>query len=649
MCVMEARAGEREQLRVAASALASAEEIFGGAVSDHLPLEFLIARPSPRLEVRVLSWNVMARGMCRRPTGARPSKRACQDSASELLTNNGLDADETIAQYERRLMEDVAPLVARWAAGATRTGAGGAPMPWVACLQEAPAHPGIFASFLQALSSSGGPSADRLGHASLCVSAAARVVSLWDRDQWDLRLQAHGAEGRALCTVLSALGLAGGGALLRVTSCHLPLDLGDPSGDEAVAGAPGAGPRAPAAAAACGAPAEPAGARPAQALLQAAPAGQLALVVGDLNFDVREARPLGGVAVACVPGSALYRGRRTTSDGALLAEGRAVRETLAALEEVPDAASELPLGRCSREEFVRQNVHFNLQARVLQMPQLADSDLADLGAHHFSDQPERLAQLASRRRAPGDPGGPRSPRPSMPPAGRLPSGGGGELARERVRTRPQGRARALPDEELRLPGQPPFGSPAAELHRLGGGPAPAAEGNEAAARRLMGLAPPPGAEPPGAGAASGGQCLFREAGGLLPRGVREEARRLQAARAGGRAGRRRPLRARPGAVLGAGGPHALAAGAPPAAPLRGWRAGASGGHGRPRRRYARGLGGRRPSRGRGGLVCRGCGRRRRRGRAGGGGGRTAAWQGCPACWRPWRWGSAWARRRIGWG
>ncbi len=55
------------QISASARAWAPTKEIFGQRISDHVPQEFSFApKGAKEKAIKVLSWNVMARALCRR-------------------------------------------------------------------------------------------------------------------------------------------------------------------------------------------------------------------------------------------------------------------------------------------------------------------------------------------------------------------------------------------------------------------------------------------------------------------------------------------------------------------------------------------------------------------------------------------------------
>ncbi|CAE8633984.1 unnamed protein product [Polarella glacialis] len=324
-----------------ASALASAEEIFGEQISDHLPLEFKVSHPGfEGEEVDIFSWNVMARALC------RPASLGTSGSS---ITNNGLELDETIPEYRRRLMDRVAPVLTSW----IRSRQVHKRRRWVACLQEAPGHPGLRREFLRAVEAGCGDLQQQQLH---CVeklqSAFACSVTMWDDRTWNLSFCASASEPfHVLCTVLAT------------KADHVPRLRAN--------------------------------------LLRASPVDQLALAVGDINVDLSDADVVSELAARCregsrqkemlrepvavgsVQGSAVYRGQAVTSDAAVLAQGQASACT-SVLEKWD------PLGGLSREGFIKQRINFSLHDWVRQLESLSDEDLGSLGAHHFGDQASEL-------------------------------------------------------------------------------------------------------------------------------------------------------------------------------------------------------------------------------------------------------------------
>jgi len=63
-----------QQISASARAWALSKEIFGQRISDHVPQEFTFApKGAQEKAIKVLSWNVMARALCRRRSG-----RSCE-------------------------------------------------------------------------------------------------------------------------------------------------------------------------------------------------------------------------------------------------------------------------------------------------------------------------------------------------------------------------------------------------------------------------------------------------------------------------------------------------------------------------------------------------------------------------------------------
>jgi len=265
---------------------------------------------------------------------------------------------------------------------------------------KAPSHPWLLAALLDAVAAESRLPEGALRHADLRETASAASVTLWDDRQWDAALCAPAdAAGSVLCTVLRRKG--GGAAAppapagpdLRLLNAHLPLE-------------PAGGGDAPEAAL--------------RAQLAAAPAGQLALLVGDLNLDVLRAGALLAAPVAAVAaagGSAIYDGAAVTSDGAVLAVGAAAAEGLEGAPRAGDLTEEArgsPLGGASRADFVKQSINYSLQARVAELGEgLAAQDLGYLGALHFGDQADCLAGWLASGRAKGA-----APPPSQASRGR---------------------------------------------------------------------------------------------------------------------------------------------------------------------------------------------------------------------------------------
>ncbi|CAK9003958.1 unnamed protein product [Durusdinium trenchii] len=344
-----------------ARACARPKEIFGQLVSDHVPQEFTFLGPTAE-EVRVFNWNIMGRALCR-------------TSAGEAVTNNGLDLDESVEDYIRRLQEKVAPRLSAW----IRTGS----VRWVACLQEAPNHRHLRRDFLQEVQA-GVPDTVQLQSADLAATAFTCTMTLWDAATWELQHCAHGG-AEVLCTVLAEEREDPRRRSLRVLNCHFPLET-DQTAAIAHVGE----------------------------LLSESPAQQLVLVLGDLKLDLGHeganqalmdgyragtASEEATLASGFVPGSAVYDWTRVTCDGAVLAPGKAASEPWAAVPTGSALKRWDPLQGLSCEDFISQYIHYALQDRVRHLPELSGEELGCLGAHHFGDQATELARLLEKNRA----------------------------------------------------------------------------------------------------------------------------------------------------------------------------------------------------------------------------------------------------------
>jgi len=389
---------------LAAEAVASADKVFAVGISDHLPQVFRILYPELVVDVEVFCWNIMARGRSGLSSSHSEGTAAWealdknlsivqppQQHEQAMLTNNGLDLDETIGSYEKRLSGDVVPLIARWITAKRLRRAA-----WIVCLQEAPAHPEHFRDLKRSVGTSAGMPDGTLQHADLQRSYTARSVTLWDAERWELRHCAHAEGDVALCTVLASVDesrRSPSPILLRVLNCHFPFQGEDEKAVLALRGLK------------CNFPFRSEGEKALSApagilakLLTEAPVGQLALAVGDMNFDIEDVDSESFAALArrgCVRDSAIYRGQRITRDAAVLMMGTAETETLKPVPpSLADGSSEDedPLRGLSRNEFIKQSINVKLQARVQELSALCGRALADLGAHHFGDQAEKLAE-----------------------------------------------------------------------------------------------------------------------------------------------------------------------------------------------------------------------------------------------------------------
>lgn len=369
------------QISVTARAWVSAKEVFGQRVSDHVPQEFTFGDSSKA--IKVLSWNIMARALCRK-------------RGESEMSNNGFEFDETIQEYSERLLQKVAPIIVSWIRQQYSEGAG---KPWLCCLQEVPGHRHLRRDLLQkvqdGLKDAG---VETLNSAELSkASAFMCTVTLWDGAVWDLEHCAHHGS-HVLCTVLSSKPRTHQppSALLRVMNCHLPLPE-------------------------CHADAKDAkdAMAPVLQLLAESPAQQVALVVGDLKLDLAvegavqalrkayqalaapdvvgsELPESSSLLCAVVPGSSFYDWTRGTSDAAIIAPGLCTSQ--AEIHPAVPTGSVLkrwdPLNGLSSEDFIAQCINYNLQDRVRRhLPSLTLDDLGRLGAHHFGDQAEELDSL----------------------------------------------------------------------------------------------------------------------------------------------------------------------------------------------------------------------------------------------------------------
>ncbi|CAJ1427311.1 unnamed protein product [Effrenium voratum] len=434
-----------DAMAVAARAWALPKEIFGQLISDHIPQEFVVSHPMLEQEVHVFSWNIMARALCRKPGAQREGKEA------EDVSNNGLDLDETIDEYTRRLQEKIAPVLSSWIAARKR-------QRWVVCLQEAPGHPHLRRDLLRQVQAGlkGLKSAER-------ASAFACTVTLWDGALWEL---VHcGWAVCALCTVL-----CGQGPPLRVLNCHLPLEEGL-AADRVLQ------------------------------LLRESPVEQLAVVAGDLKLDLGAEGVLTALssgygqdtlAAGFVPGSCIYDWTRVTNDGLVVGRGQAEAETL---ETVPTASVLTrwdPLRGLEREEFVSHCINYSLQERVRRsLKWLSDEDLGYVGGHHFGDQAQQLECLQARASAQAaDAPLEAAEKPRQP--GRFGGRARKDFVQKHIHRKLQSSAAALDDEALWLLGQVHFSEQFEELQRLRG---PVRGNEDSVLRRLR--ASPGEPNPPG--------------------------------------------------------------------------------------------------------------------------------------------------------
>eukprot|EP00438_Fugacium_kawagutii_P033960 Skav211166 [mRNA] locus=scaffold413:568696:570551:+ [translate_table: standard] len=376
--------------RISARAWLSAKEVFGQRISDHVPQEFTFGQDSKEDSkedskgIKVLSWNIMARALCRK-------------KGQGEMSNNGFEFDETIQEYSERLLRKVAPIITSWILQQYSVGTVGKKWgkPWVCCLQEVPGHRHLRRDLLQkvqdGLKDAG---VETLQTAELSkASAFMCTVTLWDGAVWDLEHCTHHGS-HVLCTVLSSKPCTRQRppALLRVMNCHLPLPECHADVKDAMA--------------------------PVLQLLAESPAQQVALVAGDLKLDLGVegavqalrkayqglAAPAGSpdsssLFCAVVPGSSLYDWTRGTSDAAILAPGLCNSE--AEIHPAVPTGSVLkrwdPLNGLSSEDFIAQCINYNLQDCVRQhLPSLTSDDLGRLGSHHFGDQAEELDSLLSK-------------------------------------------------------------------------------------------------------------------------------------------------------------------------------------------------------------------------------------------------------------
>eukprot|EP00439_Symbiodinium_sp_Y106_P039026 s3402_g4.t1 len=487
---------------VVAQARAAPKDIFGQCVSDHVPQEYSIRHPKLGVEaVKIFNWNVMARALCRRKSPAAPG-------GDSEISNNGLDMDETIAEYTRRLQEKVAPVLVAWLREQSRSPR----QKWVICLQEAPGHPHIRRDLL--LRVEAGVRAVRaatLQSSELQLSAFARTVTLWDAAQWELKFCAHAGD-HVLCTVLGGketpfrfmvrttevqheikrLFGVKDAISLRVLNCHLPLlEGGSQPAAERVLG-----------------------------LLRGSPAEQVALVVGDIKADLSDegvqklvlgvpaaSDEASATALGVVAGSCLHDWTRVSSDGAVLGQGEAATEQLLGVPTGSVLGRWDPLQGHSRQDFISEFVNYNLQDAVLsQSADLSDEELGSIGAHHFGDQAEQLEHLRALRvqsrgykAASATPlEREESPPKSMPISPLIPmkrfidEAARQEFLRQHIHRKLHREAATLTDEALQLLGSLHFseqpaqlpgllrGSPAAPAHNLARGD------NEASVRRRLG-------------------------------------------------------------------------------------------------------------------------------------------------------------------
>ncbi|CAK8998386.1 unnamed protein product [Durusdinium trenchii] len=362
--------------------LPAAQEIFGQLVSDHVPQdrvdEFTFLGPTAE-EVRVFNWNIMGRALCR-------------TSAGEAVTNNGLDLDESVEDYIRRLQEKVAPRLSAW----IRTGS----VRWVACLQEAPNHRHLRRDFLQEVQA-GVPDTVQLQSADLAATAFTCTMTLWDAATWELQHCAHGG-AEVLCTVLAEEREDPRRRSLRVLNCHFPLETDQTAAIAHVGELLSES------------PASSASGEVGPAQYDSIGAQQLVLVLGDLKLDLGHeganqalmdgyragtASEEATLASGFVPGSAVYDWTRVTCDGAVLAPGKAASEPWAAVPTGSALKRWDPLQGLSCEDFISQYIHYALQDRVRHLPELSGEELGCLGAHHFGDQATELARLLEKNRA----------------------------------------------------------------------------------------------------------------------------------------------------------------------------------------------------------------------------------------------------------
>lgn len=453
-------------MSVSGRAIFSAEDVFDVGLSDHLPQSFDVVHEAFPTGIALLSWNVMGRCISWSKRQATVAGTPSSDGDVVPVTNNGLDLDEEIHEYEGRITNRMAQAVGGWIA-ARRP-----PQVWIVCLQEAPAHPGILTSALSAISSAAGLARDRLQHSKLRETASTSIVTLWDGKMWDEKLSA--CMGKlCLCSVLAER--KPNGATARVLNCHLPL-VGPKEHDEAYKESQ-----------------EPL--RPPQEvvreLLAKTPRGQLALAIGDLNVDVRQVHALTPApdlhVMSCsVPNSTIYQGTLLTSDALLIAPGQAEQgESLIAIPEFYHG----PLAGLDRESYIQRNIHHKLQARIRTLIALSDADLELLGAHHFSDQPVKLQEwLRSNGLGANTLAANTSVTPSLP-GDMFGKAGRQAYLQKSVHRRLQARAGKLADRELWSLGQIHFKDQFNEIDRLIAAKGHEPESNEDATRRLMGLQP----------------------------------------------------------------------------------------------------------------------------------------------------------------
>eukprot|EP00929_Paragymnodinium_shiwhaense_P054788 TRINITY_DN27461_c0_g1_i2.p1 TRINITY_DN27461_c0_g1~~TRINITY_DN27461_c0_g1_i2.p1 ORF type:complete len:439 (-),score=111.24 TRINITY_DN27461_c0_g1_i2:42-1358(-) len=393
----------------AAGLLAEAEAVFDSQQpwSDHLPQQFKAVAGS--LEVQLLVWNVMCRGR------AGQVGRAGTALAGKTLTNNGLDYDETVEDYEKRLLERVAPVIAKWLVGEDGNDDRQSRPPLkLACLQELPAPPLLQEDLLgrlRTLSScpqlmlavqpSGGAVAeDGAAPFSTCTAILWRVDgSVEPTVQARLRPSGGGEPPSSLGLLLSMSGQPP----VAVFSVHLPFvdHRGGPRYDMAVR----QGVEAVKAFDQCG-------------RLAAACA---VIVAGDLNCDVEDVHPVLAdkgcrmdMKSARHEGSATFRKSRVTTDACVawaMGQGAAGEQDSAKSgsgessgAEVAAASTDgiyrlgssaLWFGRGGRDDFLKMCIAKQLQDDP-HVWRLEDRALASLGLWPFGEQPALLSRLRNR-------------------------------------------------------------------------------------------------------------------------------------------------------------------------------------------------------------------------------------------------------------
>ncbi|CAE8718047.1 unnamed protein product, partial [Polarella glacialis] len=279
-------------------------------VSDHLPQKFQVVRGSetspthaaaadhepPLLEI--LSWNVMCRG--------RAGQTGRQGTAlqGQTLTNNGLDCNETMEEYEQRLLERVVPVLGDWfgsSRGSSQT-SGCQRGPRVACLQEFPAMPVLQEEIQSRLRRLAGPTAQ------LAVGplpgpgdkSSSCLALIWDSANWLSSSLSASQEGPAC--LRAHLQAGGSFCSVELASVHLPF-VDVPTGPQAGIARDIAR----------------------QWLSRQFPPDQeggekLRVVCGDFNVDIREVRALPAVSWACVADSSKFRAADLTMDACAISD-----------------------------------------------------------------------------------------------------------------------------------------------------------------------------------------------------------------------------------------------------------------------------------------------------------------------------------------